>query len=119
MKTLWPKQFQTKTGRNDCPDSGDAGQCFDRSVMLRLPGEMPELLSHFAQLLLKKRQLSQMTVDGQTPLGHQWECSNLFFITRTPVSDHSGFLESMIEEKPFDSLLALPNPVNQLVSAAQ
>ncbi len=87
--------------------------------MLGLPVELLKLVGHFAQLLLKKSQLSQMALHRQTTLGQKRQPGNLFFTIRAPVPDGVGFFEPMVEEEPFDALFRLPHPVDQLMAPSQ
>jgi len=84
--------------------------------MLGLPVELLKLVGHFAQLLLKKSQLSQMALNRQTTLGQKRQPGNLFLTIRAPVPDGVGFFESMVEEEPFDALFRLPHTVDQFAA---
>ena len=58
-----------EAGRHDRGDTWDTGQRFDDSVMLRASVKHLKLGGHFAQLVLKESQLSQVALHCQTSVG--------------------------------------------------
>jgi len=69
LKPFWPEQLHAKAGRHNCTDPWNTGQRVNDGAMFGLPVKALKLLGHFAQLLLKKSQLSQVTLYRQAPLG--------------------------------------------------